>query len=259
MGPLRPAGAGPSAALWGGDGPPYPREVGNVLDVAHLSVSFGRTEVLRDVAFGVAAGTTLAIIGPNGSGKTVLFRALIGAVPHRGMIRWAPGTRIGYVPQKLDIERDLPVTGEDFLRAKAVVAGAPSGDVPWARDLVGLPAAVAGRAIGVLSGGQFQRLLLAFALIGRPTVLLFDEPTAGVDEPGQEQLYETIHRVQQREGLTLLLISHELSLVYRYATDVLCLGRGRPCFGSPKEVLTPETIAEMYGTPVKFHLHDRAP
>ncbi|WP_248359772.1 metal ABC transporter ATP-binding protein [Anaeromyxobacter oryzae] len=231
--------------------------MGTVVEVAHVGVSFGRTEVLRDVGFAVAEGTTLAIIGPNGSGKTVLLRALIGAVPHRGTIRWAPGTRTGYVPQKLDIERDLPITGEDFLRAKAAVARAPAQDVTRARELVELAADVARKPIGVLSGGQFQRLLLAFALVGRPTVLLFDEPTAGVDEPGQEQLYETIHRVQARERLTLILVSHELSLVYRYATEVLCLGRGRPCFGSPKEVLTPETIAEMYGTPVKFHLHDR--
>jgi len=232
--------------------------VGNALEVEHLSVGFAGRPVLSDLTFVVPERSALAVIGPNGSGKTVLFRALIGALPHEGSIRWAPGTRIGYVPQKLDIERDLPFTGIDFLRAKAAVARIPATELRRGLELVELPAEVAGRPIGALSGGQFQRLLLAFALVGRPTVLLFDEPTAGVDEPGQEQLYATIHHLQEREGLTLLLISHELSLVYRHATSVLCLGRGRPCLGPPQDIITPATIAEMYGVPLKFHRHDHA-
>jgi zinc transport system ATP-binding protein len=129
--------------------------------------------------------------------------------------------------------------------------------VTRARDLVGLTAAILAQPIGTLSGGQFQRLLLAFALMGRPTVLLFDEPTAGVDEPGEEGLYAMMRRLQDVEHFTLVLISHELSLVYRYATDVLCLGRGlRFCSGPPLEVLTPERLQEMYGTPLRFHEHN---
>ncbi len=228
----------------------------NVLEVERLCVSFGEVEVLRHLSFEVPAGSALAIIGPNGSGKTVLFQALIGSVPHRGTIRWASATRLGYVPQKLDIERDLPVTGADFLRAKAAISGAARGEVERVLALVSLDAAVAANPIGTLSGGQFQRLLLAFALLGSPNVLLFDEPTAGVDEPGEERLYEMIERLRRDEGMTLLLISHELSLVYRYATSVLCLGRERPCYGAPREILTPEMIAEVYGAPVKYHRHD---
>jgi zinc transport system ATP-binding protein len=159
------------------------------------------------------------------------------------------------VPQKLDIERDLPITGRDFLRARAAVARAPRGEAARAVELAGLPREVADQPIGTLSGGQFQRLLLAFALVGRPTVLLFDEPTAGVDEPGEERLYEMIRRVQEAERLTLLLISHELSVVYRHATNVLCLSRDRPCLGPPEEILTPERIAQVYGAPLKYHRH----
>lgn len=227
----------------------------NALEVEGLSVGFGKTEVLRDLTFSVAEGTALAVIGPNGAGKTVLFRALIGALPHDGVVRWGPGTRIGYVPQKLDIERDLPVTGRDFLRAKADVSGASSADAARSLELVNLSPSAADQPIGAFSGGQFQRLLLAFALMGKPTVLLFDEPTAGVDEPGEERLYEMIHRVQETERLTLLLISHELSVVYRYATNVLCLSREQPCFGPPEEILTPERIEQVYGTPLKYHHH----
>jgi zinc transport system ATP-binding protein len=227
----------------------------NALEVENLSVRLDGTEILRDVGFVVPERSALAVIGPNGAGKTVLFKALIGAVPHGGRVRWAPGTRIGYVPQKLDLERDLPVTGTDFLLAKAEVSGAARADADRALELVNLSRSVAGRPIGTLSGGQFQRLLLAAALVGHPTVLLFDEPTAGVDEPGEERLYEMIRRVQEAEGLTLLLISHELSVVYRYATNVLCLSRERPCLGPPEEILTPERIAQVYGEPLKYHHH----
>ncbi len=211
--------------------------------------------MLKDLTFAVEKGSTLAVIGPNGSGKTVLFRALIGALPCTGVIRWAPGTRLGYVPQKLDIERDLPLTGRDFLHAKAKVVDVSRREVDRSLELVSLASGVAEQPIGSLSGGQFQRLLLAFALLGAPTVLLFDEPTAGVDEPGEERLYETIRRLQVERGLTLLLISHELSLVGRYATRVLCLSREPPCFGPPDEILTPEVIEQVYGTPLKYHRH----
>ena len=227
----------------------------NVLEVEGLSVGFGKTEVLRDLTFSVAEGTALAVIGPNGAGKTVLFRTLIGALPYRGTIRWAQDTRLGYVPQKLDIERDLPITGRDFLEAKVSVSHASPGAVDRAFELVGLPPEFAANPIGTFSGGQFQRLLLAFALMGRPNVLLFDEPTSGVDEPGEERLYEMIRRVQEAERLTLLLISHELSVVYRYATNVLCLSRERPCFGPPEDILTPARIEQVYGTPLKYHHH----
>jgi zinc transport system ATP-binding protein len=228
------------------------------LEVAHLSVAFGRTRVLEGLSFRVEAGSSVAIIGPNGSGKTVLFKALIGSVPSEGTIRWAPGTRIGYVPQKLDIERDLPLTGLDLLRAKADVSRSAADEVVRALALVDLPVATAGGPIGTLSGGQFQRLLLAFALMGRPSVLLFDEPTAGVDEPGEEGIYVLFRRLQREEGLTLLLISHELTLVYRFADNVLCLSRRRAWLGPPVAILTPERLEEAYGTPMKFHVHDDA-
>jgi zinc transport system ATP-binding protein len=174
-----------------------------------------------------------------------------------GAIAWAPDVRLGYVPQKLDLARDIPVTGLDFLTARLALGAVPASR---ARELlagVGVSEDVAKRPIGALSGGQFQRLLVAFALAAEPNVLLLDEPTSGVDEPGQERVNEIIARLQRERQLTVILISHDLSVVYRRASLVLCLGRDRHWFGPPRDVLTPERLAEVYGEPVSFHTHDR--
>lgn len=226
------------------------------LAVEHLSVRFGKTQVLRDLTFSVEQGSTLAIIGPNGAGKTVLFRTLIGSVPSEGIVRWAPESRIGYVPQKLDLERDVPITGADFLRARASLAQVSEDEAVRILDIVGISKETGDSPIGALSGGQFQRLLVGFALLGNPSVLLLDEPTAGVDEPGQKVLNELVHHVQAERGLTVLFISHEISVVYQYAANVLCLGHGRACCGPPREVLTPDRLREIYGAPVDFHVHE---
>lgn len=228
----------------------------NALEVSGLTVRFGERTVLEKLSFEVPSGSTLAVIGPNGSGKTVLFKALIDAVSFEGSVAWAPGTRIGYVPQKLDIERDLPLSGADLLAARADVGRLARSEIGRVLSLVELSVEAAAQPIGTLSGGQFQRLLLAFALMGRPSVLLFDEPTAGVDEPGQEEIYALFRRLQSEERLTLLLISHELSLVYRYADTVLCLSRRRAWLGPPVSILTPERLGEAWGGPPRLHVHE---
>ena len=228
----------------------------NALEVEHLTVRFGTATVLRDLSFSVPSGGGLAVIGPNGAGKTVLFRALVGATPHEGVVRWAPGTTLGYVPQKLDLERDLPITGRDLLRARGRLVGAPPAAAREPLSRLNLSPGVLDAPIGTLSGGQFQRLLMAAALLGSPTVLLLDEPTAGVDGPGQAQLTEAVHRLQEEQGVTVLMISHDLTVVYRHATAVLCLSPEYTCFGVPTTVLTPDTLSQLYGTPVGLHVHD---
>jgi zinc transport system ATP-binding protein len=230
----------------------------NALEVQDLTVRLGGTDVVQGVSFNLPRASCLAIIGPNGAGKTVLLRALIGAIPHGGKIAWAADTVFGYVPQKLDIDRDLPLSGRDFLRAKAALAGSSGTMQAEALRAVGLAEEVLATPIGNMSGGQFQRLLIAFALLGRPNVLLLDEPAAGIDAPGQAQLNEVIHGLQDSRAMTVILVSHDLSVVYRHADHVLCLGRHGACFGPPRSALTPETLYEVYGQPVGFHVHDHS-
>jgi zinc transport system ATP-binding protein len=230
----------------------------NALEVKDLAVRLGGTDVLRGVTFSLPRASCLAIIGPNGAGKTVLLRALIGALPHTGGIAWAENTVLGYVPQKLDIERDLPLNGRDFLRARAALAGSSRALQLEALRSVGLAEEALSTPIGNMSGGQFQRLLIAFALLGRPNVLLLDEPAAGIDAPGQAQLNEVIHTLQDTRAMTVLLVSHDLSVVYSQADHVLCLGRHGICFGPPRSALTPEMLYEVYGQPLGFHVHDHS-
>ena len=230
----------------------------NALEVQNLAVRLGGTEVIRGVTFALPRASCLAVIGPNGAGKTVLLRALIRALPHTGKVTWAPDTVLGYVPQKLDIERDLPLNGRDFLRARAALAGSSGAMQAEALRSVGLAEEVLSTPIGNMSGGQFQRLLIAFALLGSPNVLLLDEPAAGVDAPGQAQLNEVIHGLQDTRAMTVVLVSHDLSVVYRYADYVLCLGRQGACFGPPRSALTPEMLQEVYGQPLGFHVHSHS-
>jgi zinc transport system ATP-binding protein len=228
----------------------------NVLEVDRLSVRFGEVEVLTDLSFQVAKRSSLAVIGPNGAGKTVLFQALIGSVPSEGTIRWAPGARIGYVPQKLDLDRDVPITGTDFLRARSSSTRGADADIARMLEMVGISKEAGNHSIGILSGGQFQRLLVAFALLGKPSVLLLDEPTAGVDQPGQKRLNELVGQLREEQGVSVLFISHELSVVYQYAANVLCLGCKHAAVGPPRKILTPDLLSEIYGTTVDYHVHD---
>lgn len=229
-----------------------------MLEVEHLSVRFGSLEVLHDLSFSVKRGSAVAVIGPNGSGKTVLFRALIGAQPYEGVVRWAADARVGYVPQKLGLSRSAPIAGHDLLAARARIARVSLHRIDGVVARVGLAPEVLPTLVGAMSGGQFQRLLMACALLTDPNVLLLDEPTAGVDEPGQERMNETIHRLQVESNVTVLLISHELNVVFRYADNVLCLTPRHTCFGIPREVLTADTLTQLYGEPVGLARHDDA-
>lgn len=229
--------------------------MGTLLAVRDLGVRFGERVVLESVNFELAAGEVLAVIGPNGSGKTVLLKALLGLVPSNGKIEWAEGARVGYVPQKIAPDRGLPLRVGEVLQAKARFARLPFAEIDAVCQTVGLGAELLDAAVGLLSGGQFQKVLIAFALLGHPNVILFDEPTASLDELSEERIYELLHGLQTESGMTVILVSHDLSVVFRYATKVLCLSHGLTCSGPPKQILTPETLEALYSAPPKYYAH----
>jgi zinc transport system ATP-binding protein len=229
-----------------------------ILRVKNLTVKFGENVVVDNLSFDVQKGESLAIIGPNGSGKTVLLRALVGFLPHEGTVEWSKTARIGYVPQKVDLDRKIPMTVMKLLHAKAALLGVKRPEINSIVKSVNLAPRVLTEPIGNLSSGQLQRALVTFALLGHPNVILFDEPTASMDQPGEEQTYELIHRLQDEMDVTPIVVSHDLSFVYKYATQVLCLNRQGLCFGEPRTALTPDLLEKLYGVPAGFyhHLHE---
>ncbi len=229
------------------------------LQVTNLSVVLDGGQILRDISFTVRQGDALAVIGPNGAGKTVLFRALLGLLPHTGTLSWLPGTKIGYVPQRFSIDRSAPITVMEFFLLQSPSFWRPSAEfishLDHERTLVGLDRSVLRKNLGELSGGQTQRLLIAWAMLQHPDVLLLDEPTAGVDVGFEDTIYSLIHRVQTERRTTILLISHDLSVVYRYAQNVLCLNKSVVCQGPPMEALKPEALSILYGD-TGYYRHD---
>lgn len=231
-----------------------------ILTVKNLNVILDNEQILRDISFTVRRGEALAIIGPNGAGKTVLFKTLLGFFPYQGEIQWQEGVKICYVPQKFLVEKDIPFTAEEFFLLKSRRFWRRdrrfAGHIAKELKTFGLETDVLKKQINELSGGEFQRLLIAWAMADHPDVLLFDEPTAGIDVGFEETAYQLIHKMQDERNTTVLLISHDLNLVYRYAQSVICLNKKMTCEGPPKEVLTPKELAELYGEAGFYHHFD---
>jgi zinc transport system ATP-binding protein len=228
----------------------------NLLTVKNLDVRIEGKIIVENLSFELGPSDRLSILGPNGAGKTVLLKALLNLVPYSGEIVWDPAVRIGYVPQKIDADRHLPLTYRDLFNSKCRIVRVAAGQIDEISQSVGLTREMLATPVGHLSGGQFQRGLIGFALIGKPNVLLLDEPTASIDESGEEHIYELIHRLQDRYKLAVITVSHDLSFVYRHATKVLCLNRRSLCIGTPREALTAEVLEQLYGPSHSHYHHD---
>ena len=215
-----------------------------ILEVSNLSARLANQTILDDVSFELKKGTTLAIIGPNGAGKTTLFRALLNLIPYSGKIEWADKVKIGYVPQRLSVS-DIPISVKEFLLFKSV------SNVEKSLSLVGLDGKdVLNKSLDFLSGGQLQRVLIAWAVIDEPNVLLFDEPTTGLDLDSEEAIYKMLNELKEKKEITILLISHDMHIVRDYSDYMLALNRCRVFFGESKEIMNPDLQRIIYGEAV---------
>ncbi len=224
----------------------------------HVTVKLGGVLILDNIFASVPRGGCAAIVGPNGAGKTTMLMALLGQAPYSGNILIAAASggrspRIGYVPQRLQFDRGLPMTVMDFLamgiQRLPLWLGVRASPRDKARALLSAVRAEAleRRMIGALSGGEFQRVLLALALEQEPDLLVLDEPAAGVDVQGEYLLCELLERLRLERGFTQLMVSHDLATVTHHATHVILLNRRVASEGPPREVLTPENLSVVFG------------
>ncbi|WP_107846662.1 metal ABC transporter ATP-binding protein [Litoreibacter ponti] len=217
----------------------------SLVQISDLSVRFGASTVLDRVGLHVDAGEIVTIVGPNGSGKSTLLRTIIGAVrPAAGRIDIAPELRVGYVPQKLQIDATLPMTARRFLSLPARV-GKDETDAALAQAGC---AGLGERQMSQLSGGQYQRVLLARALLGSPQLLILDEATQGLDQRGSAAFYQQIERVRDETGCAVLMVSHELHVVMSASDRVICLNGHVCCEGKPAVVASAPEYRALFGS-----------
>ena len=218
-----------------------------LIEVQNLCVGYGNKEVLRNVNLSLSKNEIVTIVGPNGSGKTTLFKSIIGSTPiSSGKVLIRPNLKIGYVPQVLNIDRSLPLTVERFLslenrRHKREALSAQQ--VLDSNELLF-------KQISTLSAGQLQRVLLARALVNKPDVLLLDEATRGLDQPGSAAFYKKIEEIRNTTGCAILMISHDLHVVMSASNRVICLNGHVCCQGEPQSVASSPEYKAMFGSNV---------
>src|SRR3990170_3741308 len=215
-----------------------------ILKVSDLKVKLQNQIILDNISFNVKKGTTLAILGPNAAGKSVLFRALLNLLPHTGNVEWIEKVRIGYVPQNVAVS-DIPISVKEFLSI---------GNNPNPENSLSLvkltDKSLLNKRLGVLSGGQLRRVLIAWALIDEPNILLLDEPTSGIDVGSEEPIYLMLNDIKKNTKMTILLITHDIHIVKEYSDYLLALNKCVTFFGKSGEITNLATQRAIYGEAV---------
>ena len=232
-----------------------------LIEVAGIDVAIGGNRILSAIDLTVGRGEIVSLIGPNGAGKSTLVRVVLGLLqPDRGKVWRRAGIAIGYVPQRLTIDPILPMTVRRFL----ALAGRRSAVYErQVLDEVGVPD-ILDRPVQQVSGGEFQRVLLARALLRQPDLLVLDEPVQGVDLTGQSEIYRLIGRIRDNRGCGVLLVSHDLHLVMAATDRVLCINHHVCCAGLPEAVTQHPEYVALFGRGVAenlalyAHHHDHA-
>ena len=223
------------------------------------TLGYGNRPVLSDLTFDIPEGDFLGLVGPNGAGKTTILRNILGSLkPLSGTVTRADGLRFGYVPQRDQVDYNFPLQVLDVVlmgRYDRIGLGRrpTKSDCDLATaalDHVGI-ADLANRPLSALSGGQKQRTLIARALVGQPNILVLDEPTTGMDLVATTQILGLVRELHERHGLTVLMVSHALNEVANYVERIALVLQGAFRIGPVNEIMTEQTLSEMYGIPVE--------
>ncbi|NTV90260.1 MAG: metal ABC transporter ATP-binding protein, partial [Clostridiales bacterium] len=228
--------------------------------IENFGVSYGSSVILENVNLHIHCGELTAIVGPNGAGKSTLLKAILGEIKHTGTMKFmscsSSGAKepvIGYVPQQLDFDAGMPVSVLDFMAAcgKNPPVWLKKNNKSKDRIIESLTRVSAGRLfdrrLGELSGGELQRVMLALALEPLPDILLLDEPFSGLDRKGIELFYDQVSELRKNLDLSIILISHDFDLVYRYADRVVLLDKTVVRVGKPKDVFSSSEAVECFG------------
>ena len=211
-----------------------------LIKINDLNIQYGNKKVLQNFNLLLAQREIVTIVGPNGSGKTTLFKAIIGTAPIKtGTVELKPNLKIGYVPQQLNIDRSLPLTVDRFLRLT-------QNKFKNTLKIVNIED-ILNHQISNLSSGQMQRVLLASAILNRPDVLLLDEATRGLDQPGTAAFYRLVETIRKETGCAILMISHDLHVVMAASDRVICLNTHICCEGAPQAVARSPEYKALFG------------
>ena len=238
------------------------------IKIKHIGVRIGTEEILKDVNLHIHCGNLTAVIGRNGAGKSTLLKAILGEVPHEGEILFTDlrkagwnqeskeernGLRVGYVPQSLSIDKNTPVSVYDLLAGyisrRPLFFWKSRRTEEQIREQLSMFQAedLLDKAICDLSGGELQRVLLALATMPPPNLLVLDEPAAGIDQKGIASLYEILRWIKEEYDMAVILVSHDLEYVKKYADQVVLLDKTVRIQGTAKKVFESEVYAEVFG------------
>lgn len=244
----------------------------HIIELKDISFSYNREPILENISVTIDKGQYSGVIGPNGGGKTSLVKVILGLLrPTSGRITlfgqdiksfrdWA---KIGYVPQRAtQINIHFPITVEEavgqgriakrgMLRKFSRIDGDAINKALSISDIEHLKH----RLVADLSGGERQRVFIARALASEPELLILDEPAVGVDLPSQERFYQFLKDLNEKFGLTILFVSHDIDVLANQASYLICLNRGLVCHGTPREIFKEDQLEKLYGKNVKFILH----
>lgn len=220
-----------------------------LIELRNVGVRVGNQIILSNVNLDIHPREIVTLIGPNGAGKTTLVRVVLGLMEFTGIRKLQPRLRVGYMPQKLELNPQLPISVTRFLK----ISGVDDKNLFHRMEQTGIRA-IANHPMQSVSGGELQRVLLARALMQNPDLLVLDEPAQGVDVIGQAEMYALIHKIKSEQGCGVLMVSHDLHLVMAQTDRVICLNHHICCHGHPDQVSHDPAFIELFGKTISENL-----